>query len=213
MKYDFHVHSKYSIDGFLDPEKIVMIAEKKGLNGIAITDHDTIKGGIRAKKYQTENLKVIVGSEITTERGEIIGLFLKDEIKSQNSQDVIHEIKDQGGTVVIPHPFDELRNSGFRPTKKDVKLIDNIEVFNSRCIFQKYNENASIFAKKHKLAVIAGSDAHFVNEIGNGGVFTDNSDIRKAITNNDFKVFGKRSWVINHGFTKVLKLWRKTGYG
>ena len=88
MKYDLHIHSKYSSDGVLDPEKIVKIAAKRGLNGVAITDHNTIIGGLKAKNYETEDFKVIVGSEISTERGEIIGLFLKEEIKPGNVQEV-----------------------------------------------------------------------------------------------------------------------------
>ena len=97
MKYDLHIHSKYSSDGVLDPEKIVKIAIKRGLNGVAITDHNTIIGGLKAKNYETEDFKVIVGSEISTERGEIIGLFLKEEIKPGNVQEVISEIKEQNG--------------------------------------------------------------------------------------------------------------------
>ncbi len=94
MKYDLHIHSKYSSDGVLDPERIVRIAMKRGLNGIAITDHNTIKGGLKTKKYENADFTVIVGSEISTERGEIIGLFLEEEVKSTNVQEVITEIKE-----------------------------------------------------------------------------------------------------------------------
>lgn len=82
MKYDLHVHSKYSVDGYVEPEVIVKTAQKRGLSGVAVTDHNTIKGGLKAKKYETEDLRVIVGSEIETNRGEVIGLFLSEEIKS-----------------------------------------------------------------------------------------------------------------------------------
>ena len=210
MKYDLHIHSKYSSDGILDPEKIVKIAMKRGLSGIAITDHNTIKGGIKAKKYETEDFKVIVGSEIMTERGEITGLFLSKEIKSKGVQDVISEIGDQNGIIVIPHPFDELRHSAFHPTEEDINFIDCIEGFNSRCVFQKYNTRAVEFAIKHNLVIVGGSDAHFLNEIGNGWIITEIEDIREAIMKNDVKVFGKRSSLVSHIGTKVLKLWRKT---
>jgi predicted metal-dependent phosphoesterase TrpH len=210
MKYDLHVHSKYSSDGILDPEKIVKTAMKRGLKGVAITDHNTIKGGIKAKKYETEDFKVVVGSEIMTERGEIIGLFLSEEVKSRDVQGVISEIGDQKGIIVIPHPFDELRHSAFHPTEEDVKFIDCIEGFNSRCVFQKYNAKAVEFGIKHDLTITAGSDAHFLNEIGNGVIITEIEDIREAIMKNDVKVFGKRSSLVNHAGTKVLKLWRKT---
>ena len=165
---------------------------------------------MEAKKYETEDFKVIVGSEIMAVKGEIIGLFLSEEIKSKDVQDVISEIKDQNGIIVIPHPFDELRHSAFHPTEEDAKFIDCIEGFNSRCISQKYNENAIGFAKKHDLMITAGSDAHFSNEIGNAGIITETEDIREAILKNDVEIFGKRSSLVNHVGTKVLKLWRKT---
>lgn len=209
MKYDLHIHSKYSSDGVLDPEKIVKIAMKRGLNGFAITDHNTIKGGIKAKRYERENFKVIIGSEISTERGEIIGLFLEEEIKSKDVQDVISEIKEQNGIIIIPHPFDELRHSAFHPTDEDAKFIDCIEGFNSRCVFQKYNKEAVEFAMEHKLTITGGSDAHFANEIGNGGIITEKEDVRAAIIKNNVRIFGKRSSLVNHVGTKILKTMRK----
>ena len=209
MKYDLHIHSKYSYDGFLEPKDIVKIAIKRGLNGIAVTDHNTVKGALEAKKYETDDLKVIVGSEIKTERGEIIGLFLEEEVISRGFPEVIDRIKEQNGVVVIPHPFDKLRKSTFTPTREYVKFIDCIEGFNSRCVFQKYNMEAINFAMKYGLKIVAGSDAHFRNEIGNAGIETDEEDIRKAILNGKVKIFGKRSSIINHVMTKAVKWWRK----
>jgi len=209
MKYDLHIHSKYSSDGILEPEKIIKIATKRGLSGIAIIDHNTIKGGLEAKKYETEDFKIIVGSEISTERGEIIGLFLEGEVKPTDVQEVISEIKEQNGIIIIPHPFDELRHSAFHPTVEDEKFIDGIEGFNSRCVFQKYNKKAVEFASKHNLTIAAGSDAHFSNEIGNAGIITETEDIREALMKNEVKIFGKRSSLVNHIGTKVLKTWRK----
>ena len=147
MKYDLHSHSKYSSDGILDPQKIIKVAIKKGLDGIAVTDHNTIRGGLEAKEYETNEFKVIIGSEVMTNKGEVIGLFLSEEIKSNNFYDVVDEIKAQNGIVVLPHPFDEWRNASF-PVKEDAKYIDNIEIFNSRCVREKYNHNAREFAKK-----------------------------------------------------------------
>ena len=210
VRIDLHVHSKYSSDGVLDPKNIVKIAMKKGLRGIAITDHNTIRGGLEAKKYETEDFKIIVGSEIMTERGEITGLFLSEEIRSKDVQNVISGIKDQNGIIVIPHPFDELRHSAFHPTEEDAEFIDCVEGFNSRCIFQKYNERAVEFGRKHNLTIVGGSDAHFSNEIGNAGIIAETEDIREALIKDDITIFWKRSSLVNHVGTKVLKLWRKT---
>jgi predicted metal-dependent phosphoesterase TrpH len=213
VKFDLHIHSKYSSDGILDPKKIVKIAIKNNLNGVAITDHNTIQGGLKAKNYETEDFKVIVGSEIMTNQGEIIGLFLSEEIKSTNLIDVIYEIKNQNGITVIPHPFDDMRHSALHPNDEYVSLIDVIEGFNSRCIFQKYNDKAVEYAHKHNLPLVAGSDAHFGNEIGNAGIITESEDLREAIIQKDIEIFGKRSMLTNHVFTKGLKKWRKIRSG
>ena len=142
MKYDLHIHSKYSSDGYCDPRVLVKTAIKKKLSGIAVTDHNTIKGGLKTIKYQNNDFQVIVGSEINTDRGEVIGLFLTEEIKSNTFIDVTEEIKEQNGLVIIPHPFDEIRGNGINLQKKDVKSVDFVEVFNSRCLLQKYNDKA-----------------------------------------------------------------------
>lgn len=210
VKVDLHIHSKYSDDGVLDPEEIVKIAKERGLSGIAITDHNTIKGGQEAKEYETEDFKVIVGAETMTEKGEITGLFLSKEVKSRCFQDVINEIKAQGGLVIVPHPFDGLRHSAFHITEEYVGLVDAIEAFNSRCVFQKYNRQAAEFAAQHNLPVVGGSDAHYTNEIGLGGIITQSDDIRKAIMENSVTLFGKRSSVMNHVRTKIRKLQGKT---
>jgi predicted metal-dependent phosphoesterase TrpH len=212
MRYDFHTHTKYSSDGYVEPKMLVKIAAKRGLSGIAVTDHNTIKGGLEAKKYKTPEIDIIVGSEILTDRGEVIGLFLIDEIKSTGFSDVIEEIREQGGVVVVPHPFDGVRGTALHPTQEDAPFIDNIEVFNSRCVRQIYNDLASNFAAKNGLKIIAGSDAHFENEIGNAGVITNYEDIKEAVINGDFKVFGKKSNIINPVTTKLLKIWRGSGY-
>ena len=211
MKIDMHTHTIYSKKcGYMEPKKLIQVAIKKGLDGIAITDHNTIKGGVRAKEYETENFEVIVGSEIMTDRGEVIGLYLDEEInnKSNNIYDVISEIKEQNGIVIIPHPFDKLRHSAFNPTKNDVNLIDCVEGFNSRCVFQNYNVIAVEFGTEHNLVITAGSDAHFFSEIGNAGVITDRDDLRESIRRGNIEIFGKKSAITNHVKTKLLKFKR-----
>ena len=208
MKYDLHSHSKYSSDGILNPEKIVKVARKRGLSGIAVTDHDTIKGGLEAKKYEYDDFKVIIGSEVMTNKGEIIGLFLSEKVKSNNFYDVIDEIRAQNGLIVVPHPFDEWRKSASLK-KEDYKLVNNIETFNSRCVKDKFNQKALLFAKENNYGITGGSDAHFANEIGNAGVIIEEDDIETAILKNNLKVFGKRSTPLNHVLTKMVKIWRK----
>jgi len=209
IKIDLHIHSRYSSDGCLEPVEIVKIARKKRLGGIAVTDHNTIRGGVEAKKYETEDFKVIVGSEIMTDQGEITGLFLTDEIKTGTVSEVIAEIRKQGGMVCVPHPFDKLRHSAFRITPAYVDLVDAIECMNSRCVFPRFNREALEFATRHHLARVGGSDAHYASEIGLGGIITHSDDIREAIMHGEVELFGKRSPLMSHVRTKIGKYRRK----
>jgi len=210
MKFDLHVHSLYSRRcGSMKTEDIVKIAKKKGLDGIAITDHNTIAGGIRAKKLETEDFRVIIGSEIMTNRGEVTGLFLSEEIPSGSFETVVAAIRSQNGLVVLPHPFDRLRSGALHPLPDDVSYIDAIEGFNSRCVFQSDNQTANKFGHEYNLAVVAGSDAHFPDEIGRAGIRTDSDDLRECILSQNFKTFGSRSSLLIHCRSKGLILCRR----
>jgi len=161
MIADFHIHSKYSYDSILSPRTILKVAKKQGLNAIAITDHDTIKGGVETQKINTDkDFLVIVGSEVNTEIGDLIGLNLNEEIKSKNSIEVIEEIKAQGGYVILPHPY-----RGHKLNEHIIENSDAIEVFNGRST-REQNMKALELAKKYFKPFIAGSDAHFASEIG-----------------------------------------------
>jgi len=212
MKYDLHTHSNYSRDGWVDVEKMVKIAIKKGLSGIALTDHNTIKGALKAKKLESEKFKVIIGSEISTERGEVIGLFLSEEIRSRRFEDVISQIQDQDGIIVLPHPFDNIRGNGIKPNQEDAKLADYVEIFNSRCLLNKYNTQAEKYAAKYGLNGLAGSDAHFASEIGNAGVHIQEDDLRKGFEKGDLETFGRKTSPLNLGLTKAVKILKKNQF-
>jgi predicted metal-dependent phosphoesterase TrpH len=209
VKYDLHTHTKYSADGTLEPSVLVKIAIKQGLDGIAVTDHNTIRGGLCAKEYETPDFHVIVGSEISTERGEIIGLFLSEEIITHDFREVISEIRNQNGIVILPHPFDNLRHSALFPGDSDACLIDAVEGFNSRCLLQRDNETARVYANRCHVSMTAGSDAHFRNEIGNAGVITHDENLMSAIRQNSLELYGRKTRFMNPFMTKWLKLWRE----
>ncbi len=200
------MHSKYSVScGILEPKEIIKLAMKKGLNGIAITDHDTIKGGLESKKYETGSVNVIVGCELNTAQGEIIGLFLTEEIKSKEINEAIDEIHSQGGLVIVPHPFDRSRKSSLRDISNFARKIDAIEGFNARCIFERYNKEAVEFARQRDIPITAGSDAHYAEEIGLAGIYASGSS-KDEILNNNPKIFYKKSSMLNHLKTKTHKL-------
>lgn len=196
MKIDLHCHSFYSKDALSSPAKLIKIAKEKGLSGIAITDHNTTKGWKEAKDTAKKlGLFLIFGEEIKTKKGDILGIFLKNEIKSKEPYQVMKEIKSQDGIVIIPHPF--FFPEHFKDNlEKYLDLIDGIEVFNARCYFQKANKKALDFAKKHNLALIGASDAHCSKDVGNGITIADAHNVdefKEAILQKKTSFEGKKS--------------------
>ena len=208
MKIDLHCHSYYSCDGISSPEKLIKSALKKGLDGIAITDHDTISGwkeAIRAAKKL--NVVLVLGEEIKTKEGDILGLFLKEEIKAKTPLEVIKEIKNQGGIAIIPHPYHWRKP--FKDLEKYKNLADGIEVFNARSQSKKGNQKAFNFALKNNLVMTAGSDAHSSFEVGNAYVEAkaeNLEELRKMILEKKVKIIGKQAPFFVQIFAGVGKL-------
>lgn len=208
MKYDLHVHTHFSKCSNMVPRELLKIAKQRGLNGLAITDHNTIQGGLAAQKVNPyPDLKVIVGAEIKTPHGEILGYYLNEEIKSRDFFEVIDEIHDQGGIAVAAHPTVIFRNKLRIPCLELNKRIDGFEVFNSRCLFFELNKAYKI-AEKFKFGMTGGSDAHFYFEIGRG--FTDfEGSLRNAIRDKKTRVGGSILYAPIGG---MLSLWRRLIY-
>ncbi|MCX8163474.1 MAG: PHP domain-containing protein [Candidatus Micrarchaeota archaeon] len=167
-KYDLHVHSKYSIDSINEPKELVKKYLKEGYSGFAITDHNSIEGYKKAKEYILEykiEIELIGGCEYKSTKGEIIGLFIEEKIESKDFFEIVDHIHEQGGLVIIPHPFDPTKKGAINPTKltkDELKQIDGIETFNSSCTNDKYNKEAETFATKNSFSKTAGSDAHIM---------------------------------------------------
>jgi len=210
MEFDLHIHSKFSFDSVLEPKTILKVARKKGLSGIAITDHNTIKGAIEALKMHPNDLFIICGAEIETEYGDILGLFLNEEIKSRSFLNVVDEIKEQGGLVILPHPFK--RNKEIRD--EIIKNIDAIEGLNARTP-RILNIRAQELAKANNLPVTAGSDAHFAFEIGRARTIikkdvNDIEDIKQAIKKHgQTSIVGTESSEYVECFSQIIKMFRR----
>ena len=207
MKFDLQIHSKFSKCSITGLKRIINIAEKRGLKGIAITDHNTIKGVEKIKKYaEKKSIYLIIGEEIKTEYGDIIGLFLKSEIKSRKWKEVIKEIKKQKGLVYLPHPY-----YGHKNLERIAKECDIIEVWNSRLSKEK-NKMALKLAKKLKKPFGAGSDAHTPWEIGRSYVDINTElneeSIKKALLKNK-KFYGICSHYAYKIFSDIIKAIRE----
>ena len=163
FELDLHVHSAHSFDGLVSPRAVVERARRLGLSGMAITDHNTIRGGEEGRKANASNdFLVIVGMEVATDIGDVLGLFLRAPIRSRRWQECLHEIHEQGGVAILPHPC---RHHPGLPIDL-LESVDGIEVRNGRDsedVSQRLREQ---LARPHSLAELGGSDAHWSREIG-----------------------------------------------
>lgn len=171
---DLHMHTTWSHDCSIEVDDLLDHAEAEGLGAIAITDHNVFGGALEAvEKARDRKLIVIPGEEVkTASEGEVIGLFLEEEIpRGMSFAETVAAIRAQGGLVYVPHPFDRLHAIPDAATlQRHLGEIDVFEVYNARLLFEGYNVEALRFARKYNLTAAAGSDAHVLQGVGTGAV-------------------------------------------
>ncbi len=168
MKVDLHSHTPFSRDALTTPEEFVVHCVAAGLDCVAVSDHNNITGALEVAKIAP--FRVITSEEIKSTEGEIIGLFLREAIrKGMTPEDTVRAVKEQGGLVCVPHPFDRLRKGSALGEDALVRIIEDVdlvEVFNARTVLRSDNTRAARFARHHGKARSAGSDSHSPSEIG-----------------------------------------------
>jgi predicted metal-dependent phosphoesterase TrpH len=171
---DLHAHTSWSYDCTVDVSDLLDHAELIGLGAIGITDHNAFGGAEEAVRLAAgRRLSVIPGEEVKSDgQGEIIGLFLSSEIpRGLSFADTIAAIREQGGLVYLPHPFDRMHAVPDPATlHRHLADIDVLEVYNARLLFEADNQEATRFARKYDLVAGAGSDAHVLPGLGTGAV-------------------------------------------
>ena len=171
---DLHMHTDWSHDCSIPAEELVDHAEAIGLGGIAVTDHNVFGGALEAVEIaRSRDLIVVPGEEVKTDdQGEVIGLFLEEEIpRGMTFADTIAAIREQGGLVYLPHPFDRMHSIPDPATvHRHLAEIDVLEVYNARLLRDSFNDEALRFARKYRLLQGAGSDAHVLQGVGTGAV-------------------------------------------
>ena len=171
---DLHLHTSWSHDCSIDVDELLDHAEAKGLGAIAVTDHNVFGGAQEAvERARGRRLVVIPGEEVkTADQGEVIGLFLREEIpRGMSFGETVAAIRAQGGLVYLPHPFDRMHAIPEPATlHRHLAEVDVFEVYNARLLFEAYNEEALRFARKYNLTAGAGSDAHVLAGVGTGAV-------------------------------------------
>ena len=171
---DLHMHTSWSHDCAVEPAELVAHAQAQGLGAIAVTDHNVFGGALEAVGHARGGpLVVIPGEEVKTAgQGEVIGLFLREEIpRGMSFADTVAAIRAQGGLVYLPHPFDRMHSIPDAATiMRHLAEIDVFEVYNARLLFEAYNDEAVRFARKYNLTAGAGSDAHVLQGVGTGAL-------------------------------------------
>ena len=215
MKMELHVHTQYSHDSLLDKYLMLLMCKLKKIECIAITDHNTTLGGRAFKGFlEAHGIKVIIGEEIFTADGEIIGLFLQKDIKAGlSASETVKLIREQGGLVYLPHPYDKkryktvLKDSARETIKNDIDLV---EFHNGRNISSEFTKKQTVIANTLDAIRVVGSDAHIFFELGRNynviDSFSDKEYFFKCLLDNEY-VLNKCCFGA-HITTKFVRLWK-----
>jgi len=196
-KIDFHLHTQASADSNIRLESLLKKARNLGFTTLAITDHDSIKNAVLAKTIASNyGLEIIIGQEVKTEYGDIIGLFLTNKLKNTAFLALIDEIKKQHGLVVLPHPY---KQGVLKIPPKLINEVDLIETYNARTK-KSWNKKAQQLAARYHKSAIIGSDAHLLAEFGLTYMTTDTPDLKNALLQNKMIVHP-------HPITNLKRVW------
>ncbi|MCL4251571.1 MAG: PHP domain-containing protein [Anaerolineae bacterium] len=213
-RVELHSHTLWSKDCIVAFETILNLCERRGVDKIAITDHNTAEGALRMQRMAPD--RIIVGEEIMTTQGELLAFFVQETIPaSLTPQETIRELRAQGAVISVSHPFDRLRKGAWEEAdlRAIVEHVDAIEVFNSRCLFAEDNARAAAFAQSLRLRGTAGSDAHSRPEYGRGltllAPFSTPAEFISALDSADYVRRYSPAWV--HANSTTAKWSRKLG--
>ena len=168
VRIDLHVHTRHSHDSAAPVDSVLQRCRDSGLGLVAVTDHDNIRGGLEARE-KSNGFPVIVGEEIKTAEGDVIGLFLEDPVPPRLTPlETVKRVKDQGGLVGVPHPFDRVRPTamGRRALLEILPWVDFLEGYNAHTLLSRDNRRGVDFAEEYTVPVVACSDSHSALELG-----------------------------------------------
>ena len=186
IKAEFHCHTCYSKDSQLSIQDLLITCQSKGLQRLVVTDHNNIQGALEANALDPH--RFIVGEEVKTTHGELLAFFLKEPVPvGLSPMETIKILRSQGAFISVSHPFDAFRSGHWELDNlmNIVPYIDAIEVFNSRCLFPRFNTRAKKFAQEHALLGTVGSDSHYAGEVGTATLslpdFDDAASLKAAL--------------------------------
>jgi predicted metal-dependent phosphoesterase TrpH len=207
MKMDIHIHSKYSKDSLSSPKCILKTVKKKKLDAFSVTDHNTLKGSLAIRKLikgsKSDKAPLFIsGIEVNTNIGDVICLFIDKKLKSQNINDLIDEVKDRDGILILSHPY---ASHSFNKSDDFLKKIDGIETFNSR-VTPKQNKKAKSLDETLNKPKIGVSDSHWLETIGNGYTIIE----EEASSSEEIRRLIKKGLTIAKGKYTSSYYWHKS---
>jgi predicted metal-dependent phosphoesterase TrpH len=208
---EFHCHTLYSGDSLTSLESLLAACERKGIDRLVITDHNTIAGAVEAHRLDPQ--RVIVGEEVMTRDGELLAAFVQEEVPPYLPPvEAIARLRDQRAFISVSHPFDRFRRGAWsrEGLLEIAPLVDAIETFNARCMAPEDNTQAQAFAREHGLPGTAGSDAHVTAELGKALMllpdFHDADSLRRSMKEVEIQAALSPPWI--HITSRYAK-WRK----
>jgi predicted metal-dependent phosphoesterase TrpH len=206
VRVDFHLHTMWSGDATTTPDELEEAVRAAELDVLCITDHGTVNGALELARADRLPCRVIVGQELRTWAGEVIGLFLSERLPyGLKPEETVARIRAQGGLVYIPHPFDPTRHclrAGVLDELVGARQVDAVEVFNAKTSLAHLNEQARAYAARHDLAGGAGSDAHEPSAVG--AAYLEMPDFDGPA---DFADAMRRGVVVGHSYDRARQ-WR-----
>jgi predicted metal-dependent phosphoesterase TrpH len=200
MRVDLHVHTCYSPDSLTRLATIIEVTRRRGIDRIAVTDHGRVDGALRLRELAPD--LAIVGEEILTSEGELLGFFLRERVPGGLSpEEAIRRVHAQGGIVGVSHPADRLRGEAMQMATltRIQDQLDCVEVLNARCLLPGHTSRLTAWAARLGLPGTAGSDAHHALEIGRAYVempaFTDESDFLDKLSQAEIRGRLSPPWV------------------
>ncbi|HML21477.1 MAG TPA: PHP domain-containing protein [Aggregatilinea sp.] len=211
---EMHCHTEWSKDSLNRIEQVQRAAQRRGINRILVTDHNTAEGAL--KWAQIDPDLFIPGEEVMTTQGELLAWFVKESVPARlTPEETIRRLRDQGAVISVAHPFDSVRKGAWAEENLDriVDLVDCIEVFNARCFFDGDNLKAQTYALAHHKPGTAGSDAHIPYEYGRAMMrvapFDDAEGLLDAIQGGEIVARRSAWWV--HGGSSYAKYLKRYG--
>ena len=211
LRVELHCHTIVSHDSLMTPKKLLARCDQIGIDKVAITDHNSVDAAMACAEVHPE--RVIVGEEIQTNEGEILGYFMSEWVPPGLSpMETIQRLRDQGAVISIPHPFDPYRGNNWQDgtLQAIAPYVDAIEIFNARCMTNEPNQQAAAFAGANHLLPTVGSDAHCVWELGRATLnlpdFNDAASFKDALRNG--QPLTNLSSFFVHLYSRFATIWK-----